>query len=78
MLNELYKYISIQTLAWLIIALPLTGSAINGLIAVATASRRIGSYRPVVSFAGVFLPMLSFLCSLLIFTTMLSFKVGEP
>lgn len=78
MLDTLYQYISIQTLAWLIVALPLIGAAANGLIAVATAKREIGSYRPLVSFIGVFLPMTAFASALAIFTTMMRFEGADP
>jgi len=78
MLDTLYQYISIQTLAWLIVALPLLGAVLNGLIAVATAQRQIGSYRPVVSFVGVCLPMLAFASALVVFVTFTSFEGVDP
>ena len=78
MLDSLYQFVSIQTLAWLIVALPLAGAAINALIAVATAKRDIGAYRSLVSFAGVVLPMLAFASAAAIFVTMTSFESADP
>ena len=78
MLDTLYQYVSIQTLAWLIVGLPLLGAALNGLIAIGTAQREIGSYRPVVSFLGVFLPLLAFASALVIFVTFTSFEGVDP
>jgi len=78
MLDSLYQFISIQSLAWLIVALPLAGAAINALIAVATAKRDIGAYRSLVSFAGVVLPMLAFASAAAIFVTMTSFESADP
>lgn len=78
MLDIFYKIVSIQTLAWFIVAFPLAGAAVNGLIALATARRTIGSYRPIVSFIGTLLPFLSFTASLIIFTTLLSFERADP
>ena len=78
MLDSLYQYISIQTLAWLIVALPLAGSAVNALIAVGTSRREMGSYRSLVSFFGVTLPLMAFASALAIFMTMTSFDKADP
>jgi NADH-quinone oxidoreductase subunit L len=78
MLKSLYQLFSIQTVSWLIVLLPLLGAAINGLIAVVTARREIGSYRPVVSFIGVITPTLSFVATMIIFITLISFTEGDP
>lgn len=78
MLDSLYKFISIQSLAWLIVALPLAGAAINALIAVGTAKREVGAYRSLVSFVGVLLPMLAFASAAAIFATMSSFEGADP
>jgi NADH-quinone oxidoreductase subunit L len=78
MLDSLYQLVSIQTLAWLIAAFPLLGAAANGLIAVATARRTIGSYRSLVSFIGAGLPFLSFAASFIVFVTLLSFDRADP
>ena len=78
MLSSLYQLFSIQTVSWLIVLLPLLGAAINGLIAVVTARREIGSYRPLVSFIGVITPTLSFVAAMTIFITLISFTEGDP
>lgn len=78
MLQSLYQIVSIQSLAWLIVFLPLIGAALNGFIAVATARREIGAYRPAVSFIGVMTPFLAFLSSFIIFVTLISFERAEP
>ncbi len=78
MLDSLYQLVSIQTLAWLIVAFPLAGAAVNALIAVGTAKREMGAYRGVVSFFGVFLPLLAFAASAAIFVTMTNFEGVDP
>lgn len=78
MLDSLYQMVSIQTLAWLIVAFPLVGAAVNALIAVGTAKREMGSYRSLVSFFGVMLPFMAFAAALAIFLTMTSFEGADP
>lgn len=78
MLQSLYQVVSIQSLAWLIVFFPLMGAALNGLIAIITARREIGSYRSIISFIGVITSFLAFVSSLLIFVTLISFDRVEP
>lgn len=78
MLETLYQYIHIQTLGWLIVFLPLAGAAINGVISLSTASIQTDRARPWVSFFGSMLPLISFVCALLIFVTLIGIEKAEP
>ncbi|MDO8527778.1 MAG: NADH-quinone oxidoreductase subunit L [Deltaproteobacteria bacterium] len=77
MLDFIYKYISPQTLAWLIIALPLAGAFINGLRSLFAARFDSEPIHPLTSLIGCGMPILSFIFSLLIFFTLIGFDAGQ-
>lgn len=78
MLQLLYKYISLQGLIWLIVALPLAGAAMNGFIALATSRIEKARLKPLVSFVGCILPLASFCAAVAIFFTLTGFEAGAP
>lgn len=78
MLKLIYSYISLQTLVWLIIALPICAAAINGFIAIVTARRASARLRPLVSFVGCIAPLASLAASVAVFFTLAGFEVGAP
>ncbi|MFH0799558.1 MAG: NADH-quinone oxidoreductase subunit L [Pseudomonadota bacterium] len=78
MLQFIYTYISLQTLIWMIVLLPLAGAAINGLVAFATARSEKVKLKPLVSFAGCILPLASFAAAAAVLWTLLGFESGAP
>lgn len=78
MLQTLYQYITVQTLAWAIVALPLAGAAVNGMVACATARNESARLRSLVSFAGCLFPGLAFGAAVLLFWTLAGFEGAEP
>lgn len=78
MLELIYSYISLQTLIWMIVWLPLAGAAINGLIALATARSERAKFRSLVSFVGCVTPLLSFAAVVAVFFTLTGFEAGAP
>ncbi|MBI4126541.1 MAG: NADH-quinone oxidoreductase subunit L [Deltaproteobacteria bacterium] len=87
MLEFVYHYISVQTLVWLIVALPLAGAVFNGSLALITAHHGGGKdhhghhhtpFRTLASTVGVLLPFAAFAAALLCFVTLTGFEEGAP
>jgi NADH-quinone oxidoreductase subunit L len=78
MLDSIYQHIQIQSLAWAVILLPLAAAAVNGLIAMATASVQTERARPWVSFIGTLLPILSFAAAIVITVTISGLEKTQP
>lgn len=78
MLQFIYTYISLQTLIWLIVALPLASALINGVIALATSHAESARFRPFVSLVGSCLPLAAFAASVAVFFTVTGFEAGPP
>ena len=78
MLDIVYRYISLQTLVWLIAVVPLVGAVINGFIASVTVSDEDAGPRSLISFVGCLASMLSFAAAIALFFTLIGFDVGEP
>lgn len=78
MLQLLYRIIALQDLIWLIVALPLMGAAINGMVALATARGDTARFKPLVSFVGCLCPLLSLAAAVVLFFTLTGFEAGPP
>jgi len=77
MLESLYKVVSPQTLAWLIVAFPLAGAVINGLYAIVASRFGQPTSKSFTSITACGLPILSFIITILLFVTLTGFP-GEP
>src|SRR3990167_5516182 len=78
MLEFIYSHITVQTLVWLIVALPLCGAILNGSIAMLTARREVEGTRKIVNFIGVLFPVLSFLAVAVCSFTLIGFEDASP
>lgn len=78
MLEFIYRYISLQTLIWLVVALPLGGAAVNGAVALAAARSERAKFRSLVSFVGVVSVFASFASVVALFFTLTGFEAGGP
>lgn len=78
MLETLYQHISIQTLATLVLVLPLVGAAINGIISLATAHSQTDRTRAASSFIGTSSALLSFAGTIFITVTLAGIQRAEP
>ena len=76
MLDLIYKYVTPQTFAWLIVAFPLAGAVINGLRSVIASRFGKETQRSLTSIIGCGFPIVSFFITLLIFVTLIGF--AEP
>ena len=78
MLETLYQHISIQTLATLMLVVPLCGAVINGIISLATAHIQTDRTRSVSSFIGTTAALVSFVGAILITVTLAGIQRAEP
>lgn len=73
MLEQIYKWVTPQQLAWLIIAFPLAGAIINGLYALMAARLGKETSKTVTSIIACGLPLLAFAATLTLFITLAGF-----
>ena len=78
MLDLLYQHVSLQTLIWLVVALPLLGATANGAISLATARDERARFKPLVTLIGCGAPLLSFAAAAVVFLTLTGFEAGSP
>lgn len=73
MLDAIYKWVTPQTLAWAIVALPLSGALINGLYALLAARFGQETSKTATALISCGLPVLSFAATLILFVTLAGF-----
>lgn len=78
MLELIYRYCSLQTMIWMIVALPLAGAALNGLLAALSARGEGGRFRGLVAAIGTLLPLLSLAAAGIVFFTLIGFVDAAP
>jgi NADH-quinone oxidoreductase subunit L len=78
MLDVIYRYISLQTLIWLIAVIPLAGALLCGLISSIYAAGKGSGPRSLISFIGCIASLLSLAAASALFFTLIGFEVGAP
>ncbi len=77
MLESLYQIVSLQTLIWCVLAVPLTSSACCAFIAMAGARAEHERFRPLSVFIGVVGALLTVAIMIVLFWTLMGFEVGS-
>ncbi len=77
MLDFIYKIISPQTVAWLIVAFPLAGATINGMRSLVASRFGKETSHSLTSFIGCGFPILSFVFTLVTFLLLIGFPAGQ-
>jgi len=78
MLSFILKYISLQSLIWAIVVLPLLASAINFFLATLSSRFKVKHLDPIVSVVGTVLPVMAFLSAVVIFWVVTGFQGEDP
>lgn len=78
MLEFLYNLFSLQMVIWLIVAIPLGGAMINGLIAISLAHKETFGMKSISTAVGVLAPIFSLLLTIAVFVTLSGFDRTAP
>ncbi len=77
MLEALYRHVSLQSLIWAILALPLLGVALS-LLAATKPAKKFESSSTAASAFSIIFSALSLACSVVVLVTLVGFPAGEP
>lgn len=78
MLSFILKYISLQSLIWAIVGLPLLASVINFSLAILSSRFKVKGLGPVSSVVGTLFPVMAFLSAVVILWVVTGFQGEDP